>query len=214
MKCVIFDLDGTLVYSLPTIAHHGNLALAQFGYETIPVKDYEPFLGNGTRHLIREMLSAQNPPDLSQEEAVFQAYMASYHDNPSEKTEIYPGIEALLKELKARGIGLGVNSNKPHAICLKLVSALFGDQAFDLVVGQGEGTPHKPDPTGVRLIMDRVGAGPGESLYVGDTEVDYKTAKNAGVGLVLCDWGFRPRAQLEKLDAPIISQASALLEIL
>lgn len=214
MKCIVFDLDGTLVHSVPTIAHHGNLALKAFGYSTIPVKDYEPLLGNGTRHLIHEMLAAQNPPDFSKEEAVFNTYMASYMDKPSKKTEIYPGIEDLVSTLKVRGLALCVNSNKPDIICQKLVKALFGPDAFDLILGQIPGIAHKPDPAGIRRIMDQIGAKPEKTLYVGDTEVDFETAKNAGTGIILCDWGFRPRKDLERLDAPIISQASALLDYL
>ena len=119
----------------------------------------------------------------------------TYHVTP------YKGILELLEQLKVRGIKLAVLSNKPHGQTVDVVKQIFGENVFDYVQGQCENLARKPDPSGVWKLLEEMGISREECLYVGDSEVDVKTAEAAGVQEIAVTWGFRDRVSLEKAGA-------------
>lgn len=190
-KLCIFDLDGTVLDTVETIAYYGNYALEKNGIAPIPVEQYKTLVGNGAKNLIQKMLQVRGCLTEERFQAVFSVYDAAYNANTSYKTKMYDGIFETLEAIKAAGIQIAILSNKPHFATCGVVKALFGDDYFDLVLGQREGYPLKPNPTVVQQIMSDFGVSPEECLYMGDTGTDMKTGKNAGIFTIGVLWGFR-----------------------
>lgn len=211
----IFDLDGTLANTLDSIACFANGTLEHFGLPTIPVQEYKMMVGNGADVLIARM-AARVGACLNEEElaALRAEYDRRYESEPMKLVTPYPGIQALLNELKERGIKTGVVSNKPDNMTRYLVQELFGG-ALDVVRGQRPDTPKKPDPTAVLETAKEFGLSPKEILYVGDSGVDMETGKNAGMDTCGVLWGFRGKEELLAHGAVYLTEdAAALYDIL
>ena len=143
-------------------------------------------------------------------ETLLREYKADYDLNCRVKTAPYPGIDALLAALRARGVKTGIISNKPDSAVQPLYQAFFAD-TMDVAVGEREGIRRKPAPDTVLAAMKALGAAPGETLYVGDSEVDILTAQNAGVDCASVAWGFRdPDFLLEHGATRMFDSAPAL----
>lgn len=207
----IFDLDGTLANTLNSIAYFGNGALRQFGLPEIDPEDYRLLVGNGADVLIARM-AAHVGAELSAQEliALRAEYDRRYESEPMKLVTPYPGIKALLAELKARGIKIGVISNKPDNMTCCIVSELFGG-LVDRVHGQRPGVPKKPDPTAVLETAAAFGLAPKEVLYVGDSGVDMETGKNAKMDACGVLWGFRGREELLAHGAVYLAEDAAAL---
>lgn len=203
MKVCIFDLDGTLTNTLNAIAHFGNLALAAFGFDPIPVADYKRYVGDGRTVLIHRMLKARNADTPENFDRVCHVYDENYEAEPLYDTDAYDGIRELLDRLKNQGIKIAVCSNKPDNVVQDVVKIIFGD-TFDAVSGVIDGFPTKPEPYTALKIAEKLGAAPEECLFIGDTNVDIFTAKNAGMTSVGVTWGFRDRAELMAAKADYI----------
>ena len=210
VKTCIFDLDGTLVNSLRDLAESSNHMLAAQGFPTYPVDRYRFFVGRGVPKLIEEVLpaSSRTPEVLAASRQLFDAY---YHAHALDNTAPYAGIPELLAEMKRRGLRLAVVSNKPDGFARQIVTALFG-KTFEVVFGQREDVPRKPDPTAALEACAAMGGTPGECLYFGDSGVDMLTAGAAGMTAVGVLWGFRGRDELLENGAKclITSPAQAL----
>ena len=124
----------------------------------------------------------------------------------------YDGIPELLEKAKKLGIKIGVVTNKPHAQAVAAVEHVFGKGYFDIIVGEKEGTPKKPDPTMALIAAKELGAAPEECLYFGDTNTDMKTGKAAGMTTVAVLWGFRGREELEQYDPDYMIETPAGLD--
>lgn len=202
-NAILFDLDGTLVNSLEDLAVSTNYALRRMGLPAYPVPDYRHFVGNGVRVLIESVL----PEPLRGTAAVdagLRYFNEYYNSHCLDHTKPYPGILELIAELKARGFRMAVNSNKPDAFVRDLVASIFGPDGFDSVAGQREGVPRKPDPTGALAACAEMGKMPADCIYLGDSDVDMKTALGAGMFPVGAVWGFRGREELEKAGAALL----------
>ena len=193
---IIFDLDGTLINTIDDLGQACNHALSACGYPTHKIEDYPRLVGNGINKLIERAL----PEEYRNEATVLRLreYFVPYYDaHNCDLTRPYDGIPALLQALKAQGHVLAVASNKYQAATEKIVAQLFPD-TFDVVLGEREGVARKPDP---QIVYDIWSDGSdksdgSETLYIGDSLVDAKTAQAAGVKLVLCTWGFCTEEQL------------------
>lgn len=203
MKVCIFDLDGTLTNTLNAIAHFGNTALTAFGFEPIPVSDYKRYVGDGRTVLIHRMLNARNADTEENFEKVCRVYDQNYEADPLYDTDAYGGIRELLSNLKKRGIKIAVCSNKPDNVVRDVVKIIFGD-IFDAVSGVIDGFPTKPEPYSALKIAEKLGAAPEDCLFIGDTNVDIFTAKNAGMTSVGVTWGFRDYEELADANANYI----------
>jgi len=195
MKLFIFDLDGTLLNTLPTIAHYGNAALEKNGLSPYPIDDYKAFIGDGRDELIHRMLKGQNIDTPQMFLKVGGDYDAAYENDTLYLTEPYNNINIMLNTLKEKGIKLAVLSNKPDNVAKMVVEKVFPD-VFDIVWGKKEKYPTKPDPTSVLALMEKLGVERCDTAFVGDTNVDIKTGKAAGLFAVGVSWGFRGRDEL------------------
>ena len=211
-KAVIFDLDGTLADTIASITYCGNLALSRFGLPSFGEEDYKRFVGDGAAMLVRRALLAAGDERLEHFDEVYEAYLEIFAKDCMYQVKPYEGICALLEELKRLSVRIAVLSNKPDADSIRVVEALFGRGLFDFVQGQREDIPRKPDPAGVYRIMEAFGLPAGDFLYVGDSGVDMKTGRAAGIFTVGVLWGFRDREELVENGADaVISKPLELL---
>ncbi len=212
---VLFDLDGTLLNTLDDIASSANRALVQHGYPPHPKDDYRFFVGQGVTQLIIRILPADQQDNSTLIESCLTAFREDYGRYFQVMTMPYAGVAETLNELSDRGLKLAVLSNKPDEMTRQCVAAFFSDLRFDIVMGQQEGIPPKPDPTGARLITKRLQIAPARFLYLGDSSIDMQTAAAAKMFPVGALWGFRSREELLKSGArALINQPGDLLSLL
>ena len=205
---VLFDLDGTLLDTLEDLTDAVNRTLARYDQPQRTKREVRSFLGNGARYLMEHAA-----PEVTGErfEEMLSVYTADYDANCRIKTAPYPGIDALLRALKASGCRTGIISNKPDSAVQPLFEAFFAD-LMDVAVGEREGIRRKPAPDAVLAAMERLGASAEKTLYVGDSEVDIRTARNAGVACAGVTWGFRDRDVLVDSGADLLFDAAEALQ--
>ncbi len=206
---VIFDLDGTLLYTLPDLTGSLNAALTACGYPPRTPEETRLFVGNGVRRLVARGLpgGTENP----QYEAVYAAFAAHYAVHGCDRTVPYPGILPLLDGLNGRGVGTAVVSNKNDSDAGPMIRRFFADR-IAVTIGKKPEYGVKPAPDAVWEAMARLGAAAERTVYVGDSEVDFATAQNAGLDCVLVSWGYRERDALAALGAAgLIDEPAELL---
>jgi len=195
-KMVLFDMDGTLLDTLDDLRDGVNLVLQRRGYPLRTTEEICAFVGNGARQLIR--LALPEGTEETEVESVLEEYREWYKVNYCTKTRPYAGVEAILSSLQAQGIKAAVVSNKPDATTKKLAEQFFpGLPAF----GQRDDIPKKPAPDMVWNALQVLGGTAQEAVYVGDSEVDVETARNAKLPLIAVSWGFRTKEQLQAAGA-------------
>lgn len=204
IKLCIFDLDGTVLDTVASIAHFANEALQKNGIEPIEVKKYNYLAGCGVVSLVRGMLEFRGCYTEETYKKVYRDYNAAYNANPSYKSKIFDGLKEVLDSIKARDVRIAIVSNKPDFAARSVVKELYGEGYFDFVSGQVPGGVLKPDPTVVLSVLDRFGVSRDECIYVGDTSTDMQTGKNADVYTVGVLWGFRGRDELVGSGADIV----------
>ena len=204
MKACIFDLDGTLTDTLESLAFSVKETLKEMGLPQITTDECRSFVGNGARYLMERSLEAAGDRELSRIEEGMEVYGRIFDENCTYLVTPYEGITGTLMQMKDKGIKLAVLSNKPHQQTKKVVERIFGEDVFDCVQGQKEGIARKPDPDGIYRLLEEMQAGREECLYVGDSEVDVETGRNAGVRMVGVSWGFRSREVLRAAGAGTI----------
>ena len=213
MKACIFDLDGTLTITLESMTYSVNLTLKEMGLSQITKDQCRMFVGNGARVLIEESLKVSGDPKASRIEEGMKIYGRIFDQNCTYHVTLYEGIPEMLKALKDRGIHLAVLSNKPDRQTVKVVKEIFGDNIFDYAQGQKDGIRRKPEPDGVWYLMEQMQVSKEECLYIGDSEVDAATGKNAGLKTIGVLWGFRDRKTLETAGADhLIERPEELLQ--
>jgi phosphoglycolate phosphatase len=213
-RCVIFDLDGTLVDTIDDITTAANHALTKHSFPSQTRETYLQLVGNGWRNLITLSL----PEDARDEKTVdavsadgityYEAHLVVY-------TKPYPGIRELTAELRGKRIKTAVLSNKPDSLTQMIIAALFPRDTFDIIQGDRPRIPRKPDPASTWDILTELGFSPRDAIFMGDSEVDMQTAHNADCHALGVSWGFRDRATLEAAGADrIIDEPGELLELL
>lgn len=203
-RAVLFDLDGTLLDTLEDLADSGNAVLLAHGFGAHRVEAYRTFIGDGMGKLVERIFPPGTVEDPSVLEQRLLEYKAAYDDRWQHKTRVYDGITELLDHLARQGVKTGVLTNKAQAFAVKCVDAFFGDHPWDVVLGQREGMPRKPDAAGANEALRAMGVGAGEALFVGDSAVDMQTAVNAGIKAVGVSWGFRGRGELVANGATVV----------
>ena len=213
MKACIFDLDGTLTNTLESMTYSVNLTLEEMGLSKIKKAQCRLFVGNGARVLMEKSLKAVGDTDASRIEEGMEIYGRIFDRNCTYHVTPYEGIPEMLKALKDKGIQLAVLSNKPDRQTVKVVKAIFGEELFDYAQGQKEGIRRKPEPDGVWYLMEQMHVSKEECLYIGDSEVDAATGRNAGLKTIGVLWGFRDRKTLETAGADdLIDRPDELLQ--
>ena len=213
MKACIFDLDGTLTNTLESMTYSVNLTLEEMGLSKITKDQCRLFVGNGARVLMEKSLKAAGDTDASRIEEGMEIYGRIFDRNCTYHVTPYEGIPEMLKALKDKGIHLAVLSNKPDRQTVKVVKAIFGEELFDYAQGHKEGIRRKPEPDGVWYLMEQMHVSKEECLYIGDSEVDAATGRNAGLKTIGVLWGFRDRKTLETAGADdLIDRPDELLQ--
>ena len=202
MKTVLFDFDGTLLYTIPDLADAVNFGLERFGY---PVHDYDTvqsFVGNGVRRLVaRALPQGEENPDF---EGVFAAFNEYYDAHCVDKTAPYEGIMELLAALHKMGLPMAIVTNKYQSAAEELRQRFFGEY-IPIIEGDRPGRERKPDPAPVKAALELLGAKAEETVYIGDTEVDMQTAANSGLDFIAVAWGYRTLEQLKALGVEKIA---------
>ena len=198
IKTIVFDMDGTILDTLSDLAASVNYALSVCGYPAKTQSEIKKALGNGVEALIRETA----PQDISESERrkCLEMFKAYYSEHMYVKTAPYPGRKA--------GCRLAVVSNKFDSAVSKLCDIYFKD-IFDVSIGESPSVRKKPAPDSVLKALAELGSRKEDAVYVGDSEVDYNTALNSGLPCICVTWGFRERAELEKLGAAIFADTPA-----
>lgn len=207
MSLCIFDLDGTLLNTLPTIAHYGNCALVKFGFPEIKEERYKTLVGDGRDVLIHRMLAEFNSGTDENFEKVRAAYDSLYEADYMYLAKPYSHIKEMLGGLKERGVKLAVLSNKPDNVARPIVQSVFGD-IFSEIWGKRDDFPTKPDPTAALEICRIMNEDASDTVFIGDTSVDIITGKNAGFYTIGVEWGFRDRKELEDAGADFIAKSA------
>ena len=214
-KLCIFDLDGTVLDTIPTIAYYCNYALEKNGIAPIEEKEYKYLAGNGIVSLIRGMMAYRGITDEATYQRVFSDYENAYNADTCYMTSVFAGLRETLDEMRRRGVRLAIVSNKPDFMAKSVVERFYGKDYFFFVTGEREGIALKPDPTAVLSVVRAEGVSLDDCLYIGDTSTDMKTGKNAGIFTVGVLWGFRDKKELDENGADAtVSHPSELLALL
>lgn len=194
IKTFIFDCDGTVLNTLPDLTETTNRTLMDLGYPTHSQDEIVSYIGDGARRLIDQALPSGSTDE--EQAKAFEHWCKVYVELGFKLSKRYPGMEDTLEELKHRGCKLAVLSNKIDS-ATQLVVEQYYPGLFDLVYGEREGIPRKPDPMGLNSMIRELKADPDETLYAGDAVTDVEVAKRAGVYAVAVDWGYTSANKLE-----------------
>ncbi|MBQ8030451.1 MAG: HAD family hydrolase [Butyrivibrio sp.] len=208
---VIFDMDGTLLNTLEDITDSVNVILGRYDLPLRTIDEIRHMVGNGAVYLMeRAVTGGKEHPEFDRILVEYQKY---YEEHCNIKTGPYRHIPELLKGLKDRGYKMAIVSNKPMGAVKELTKIYFGDYV-DVAIGVAEGLRRKPYPDECIAAMEELGSGKEETIYVGDSEVDHKTALNSGLKCISCLWGFRTQKELLEAGAAGNIFVSDPLEIL
>lgn len=214
-KLLIFDLDGTLGDTVPTLTESMNAVLAEFSYPLVDDAHICRSLGNGMEQLCRRCVPAEFHDEPSVYLPFLSRYKEQYAKNYLNIDEPYAGLAEAIAELKARGYTVASLSNKPHRYTVDIVEKLFGKGYFAEIRGMIDGVPIKPDPTSFLDIVKKLGFTPENAIMIGDSDPDVNVSRNAGADCIAVSWGYRSREQLAQAGAKtIIDHPCELLEIL
>lgn len=209
-KLCIFDLDGTLLNTLDSIAYYVNDTMKHFGLPVIETEKIRTFVGNGARNLIDRALR-YNGSELDVE-GVLSVYIEKYNSDALYLVKPYDGIRELLSKLHENGVTLAVISNKPHSSTSIMIDEIFRKDLFSVVRGPYNNEKVKPDPAVANEIAK--GFEKENCFFIGDSDVDIKTGRNALMHTIGVTWGFRDRGVLQNAGAEkIVSKAADIADI-
>ena len=213
-KAVIFDLDGTLLDTLYDLGNSMNNVLERRGFPLHTIEKYRYMIGKGVEFLVMSALPPGNKDEATVKKISVE-YRDEYNKNWRNHTKPYEGIVELIDKLSSAGMNLAVLSNKPHDPTEECIREFFSFEKFDIVLGHRQGKPPKPDPVGAVEISKQFNIPPHQFLYLGDTDVDMKTAVAAGMYPVGVLWGFRTGEELSENGAKVlIKEPLELMEII
>lgn len=212
-KAIIFDLDGTLLDTVEDITDAVNRVLSRNGFPTHTLDAYRYLVGHGTTTLMTRALP-QERRDNDTISSCVRMLREDYAMNWNVKTKRYDGIDKMLDAITARGLRMAILSNKIHKITTLSVETFLPHWTFDIVQGQCDTMPLKPDPTGALGIARQLDVLPSDCLFVGDTAIDMKTAVAAGMFSVGALWGFRPKELKQSGAKRLISSPPELPDLI
>ena len=208
-KLAIFDMDGTILNTIEDLTDSMNYCLRKFHMPERSLREVTGFVGNGIRKLVER--AVPEGTQLQTIDEVHAAFNAYYRDHCAIKTRPYDGIRETLLKLREKGVLTAVVSNKADFAVQSLCEDYFPG-LFDFAVGDREGQRRKPYPDSVNAVLDRFNLSKEEAVYIGDSEVDLKTAQNAQMDVIMVGWGFREETFLKSMGAAfVIHDPSELL---
>ena len=213
-KAVVFDLDGTLIDSMEDLGNAVNQSLKYYGFPSHDIEKYKYFIGNGA-----EMMVTQAIPEESRSNDTIKSCLNKFNEIYDKtfnvNTKLYNDIPELLNNLRDLGFKIAILTNKPYEFTMKYVDELLSLWNFDVVIGNQEGIPRKPDPAGAKIIINDLAIDSSQILYLGDSGVDMITAVKAGMFPVGVLWGLRSSDELLSNGAKfLISSPLELLNII
>jgi len=212
-KAVIFDLDGTLIDSVPDIAENINIMLKRFGYPELSEDEIKSKVGHGARNLVKDCIGKPLTDKELDERLNF--YNDKYTNSGSPKTHLYKGIPETLRELKNRGYKLAILTNKPQETTDNVVKNHMKDMNFDKVVGQSGSVKCKPDKTATLAILKELNVLPENAYFVGDGDADVLTSLNSGTNGIAVLWGYSSKEKLAAFGATaFVAKPEDLLKII
>lgn len=190
-ECVIFDLDGTLVDTAPDLLATLNVLMAGIGHRPLELAEIRGAIGHGARAMIGNGAKITGEAISDEKiEQLFHQYLDHYSKNIANKSLPFPGALETLEVLKAKNIPMAICTNKLESLTVRLLAALKLTSYFDVIIGLDTLERAKPDPLPVLEILKKTGANAEKTLFIGDSETDLKTARAAGVPVVLVDYGY------------------------
>ena len=208
-KLCVFDMDGTLVDSIGDIAAAMNRSLEKLGHETYSVSEYKHMVGNGMEVLCRRAMHGENEERIQK---LIELYKKDYLKNCCVLSKLYTGMGELIKELSRNGIKCAVLSNKPHEQVMEIAEKIMDCDDYFKIMGQSDRFPTKPAPDSLLYIIKESGVDKSNIAYIGDSNVDIKLGKAAGVFTVGAAWGFRGEGELRAEGASAIAHDSKELK--
>lgn len=211
-KAIVFDLDGTLVDTLPDIHEALNRALAEARLATIDEAACRNMIGGGARNLIEQAFTViGETPDETRIDELFERFLDLYRDEPAIRSKPFPGVIDALEVLQGRGLALGICTNKPQDLSELVLDGLNMGRFFGDVVIGGDTLPiRKPDAGHLLEVIQRLGHVPADAVMVGDSATDVGAARNAGVPVIVVDFGYTDRPAAELGADALISHFDAL----
>ena len=209
-RLLIFDLDGTVADTLPSIAEAVNLCARHFGYPEKSEDEVRLAVGNGVGVLLQKTMPEDDMADDVQREKIKDYFAICYEQTQAKVDCAYSGMAEAMRELYGKGFILAILSNKPDKLVKMIVNNIFPDGIISVAMGQTD-LPKKPDPTVPLMIAEQFGISPTKTYFIGDSEVDVLTGKNAEMITVAVSWGLRERYVLEDASPDVIIDTRAEL---
>ena len=209
-RLLIFDLDGTIADTLPSIAEAVNMCARHFGYPEKSNDEVRRAVGSGVGVLLQMTMPKDAMADAEQCQKIKEYFAKCYEITQAKVDTAYSGMAEAMREFYSKGYILAVLSNKPDKLVKMIVDNIFPDGIISVSMGQTE-LPKKPDPTVPLMLAEQFGVSPNETYFIGDSEVDVLTGKNAGMISVAVSWGFRERSVLESAIPDFIFDTRAEL---
>ena len=204
----VSDLDGTLLNTLDDLHSAVNYTMSALNCPLRKKEEVRSFVGDGIIKLIERALPEEKKSDMG---IAYEIFISFYSKHTTEKTRPYPGMVPLLERLKEKGFCLAVVTNKAESVAKQLCEKFF-PSIFSAIIGAREGLQKKPSPDGTYEALKILKSTKAESVYVGDSDVDYRTAQNAGLDCVLVTWGFREKSQLQTFNPIAFAENADELE--
>lgn len=205
INTVIFDMDGTVLYTLDDLKTATNVILRQYGYPERSLDEVRQFVGNGIRKTIERAVPADVAENQELIDLMFTDFQKYYDVHCLDETRPYNGILELMDTLKAKGYKMAIVSNKVDTAVKELNQHFFGDRV-PVAIGERPGVKKKPAPDTVFAALEELGSTKEESVYIGDSDVDFNTALNSDMPCISVLWGFRDRDFLESMGASTFAQ--------
>ena len=200
-ELIIFDLDGTILDTLEDLTNSVNYSLNKFGYPVRTITEIRSFVGNGIKKLLERSAPKEITPD--ELDNIHKIFTEHYAIHCKDNTKPYDGIIDVIKELRKAGLKTAVVSNKAD-YAVQLLCEQYFDGLFDMTVGAKDNVNKKPAPDSVNAVLDKLSISRTNAVYIGDSDVDIATAKNAQMDCICVDWGFRDVALLKENGATVI----------
>lgn len=209
---IIFDLDGTLVDSIEDLGDAANMLFRKHGYPEHTTPEFIRWIGNGARKFIEQGIGSVI--DINDLQDYVKEFKEIYANNLAVKTRLYPGIKDLLDELTEQNIRMSLLSNKPHLLTLEVARHYLSEWPLELIIGQQDDKPRKPDPTVPLAMADMMKIEPEDILFIGDSPGDIKTAVSAGMIPVGVSWGYGNLEQAVNDGHSVLDNPAEILNLL